>query len=113
MMPEDIAEQALQGYRAGSNLSRFMLGAWEVKPEWRGAFTGCVHADGTVRAQVVRADDESLAHIHRLLDELRERYGIYGVINTSFNRRGEPIVHTIDQALDARQGMNVDALWLP
>jgi carbamoyltransferase len=113
MMLQDVAEKALKGYKPGSALARYMLGAWSLRPAWVQAFWGCVHADGTVRAQVVDDDAPELSHIHRLLDLLQQRHGIHGVINTSFNRRGEPIVQTLDEALSSALAMGIDALWLP
>jgi len=89
-----------------------MLGAWKVAPAWRQPLQGCVHADGTVRAQVVNEGHGPVAHIHRLLVELRDRHGIQGVINTSFNTRGEPIVQSLEEALLAADAMNLDSLWL-
>lgn len=113
MLLEEVACEALCDYSPCSNLANFMLGAWIVKPDWVEPLRGCVHTDRTVRAQVVRKGIGQLSHIHQLLLRLRNKYGIQGVINTSFNTRGEPIVHSLSEAVHAAQVMGLDALWLP
>jgi len=113
MMLEEVGKEALRGYKPKSVLARHMLGAWHLQPAWVEAFCGCTHADGTVRAQVVDRDTPELSHIHRLLMLLRERHRILGVINTSFNRTGEPLVHTLEEAVDSARAMGIDAMWLP
>lgn len=113
MMLPGVAEQALLGYRPDSILPQYMLGAWRVAEPCRQAFSGCIHADKTVRAQVVAGDQPQLQHIHRLLQQLRSTHGIKGVINTSFNQRGLPIAHGLPSALEQAEVMGLDAVWLP
>jgi carbamoyltransferase len=43
---------------------------------------------------------------------LDEAYDIPALINTSFNGRGEPIVHTSSQAMDSAVQMGLDAAVL-
>jgi len=113
MMLPDVARKALLGYRSGSHLGRYMLGAWKLTSGYAEAFQGCVHTDCTVRAQVVDNDFPELDFIHRLLRELRSIHEIQGVINTSFNKRGSPISHGLAEAMDQAAEMRLDALWLP
>ena len=113
MMLADVAAKALLGYRPGSHLGKYMLGAWEVADTHTTDFRGCIHTDGTVRAQVVHADSPELGHMFQLLEELRTTSGILGVVNTSFNRRGRPIVHRFAEAMEEAAEMGLDALWLP
>lgn len=95
---------------AGSALSRFMLGAYQVKPDRRGQIPGVVHADGSARAQAVDAKAPGFEAIGAILDAAERRHGIPCLINTSFNRRGEPLVHTTQQAIEAGRAMEVDAV---
>jgi carbamoyltransferase len=113
MMLPEVARDALDRFVEGSSLGRFMLGAWTLRAAWTGPFAGCVHADGTVRAQIVDGREPELGHVHELLMELKRRHGVQGVINTSFNPRGVPIVHELEEAVRAANEMGVDALWLP
>ena len=113
IMLASIAESALLEYLPNSNLSRFMLGAWTVAKEWQQSFSGCIHADGTVRAQVIDDDDPETNHIYQLLILLHKQYEIQGVINTSFNSRGVPIVGTFDQAIVQAKKIGAKFLWCP
>ena len=113
IMLSSIAELALQEYLPNSNLSRFMLGAWKVSKEWQHYFSGCIHADETVRAQVVDNVEPETKHIYELLMLLHKQYKIQGVINTSFNSRGTPIVGTFDQAIHQARAIGAKYLWCP
>jgi carbamoyltransferase len=113
MMLAEVARDALAGFREGSTLGRYMLGAWPLAPGWEDAFAGCVHADGTVRAQVVEEHAPGLDHMRRLLGLLRGSHDVQGVINTSFNARGEPIVGRLSEAVRTAQELGLDALWVP
>ena len=94
---------------ASSNLSRYMLGSWEVSECWHDSFHGVIHSDGTVRAQVVPNDPE-YSWIHELLSRLWNEYQIPGLINTSFNKQGEPILHYHKDAKDAAINLGLDAV---
>jgi hypothetical protein len=67
-----------------------------------------VHVDGTSRIQTVRREDNP--RFHQLLVEFEKQTGIPLVVNTSFNRQGEPIVETPEDALRAFLNMPLDAL---
>lgn len=90
-------------------LSKYMLVDFMVRPDRREEIAGAVHADGTARFQTIfeRTDNPFL---YDLLTVLDKNYGIKALINTSFNRKGEPIVHTPADAQDAARRMNLDAL---
>lgn len=105
----DIALEAFGPSVAGSRLAPFMLGAWRLRGDWEHRFRGVVHADGTLRAQIVGDEDTFLA---ALLRRLWQRYEIAGLINTSFNGPGEPIVHTRADALACAQRLRLDGVVL-
>lgn len=86
-----------------------MLGSWEVSECWHNSFRGVIHSDGTVRAQVV-PDDPEYSWIHALLSRLWNEYQIPGLINTSFNKQGEPILHYHKDAKDAAINLGLDAV---
>ena len=78
--------------------SPYMSVAVRVTDAGRAALAGVVHQDGTVRPQTVTAADAPL--FHRLLTAVGARTGIPALLNTSLNRRGEPLAHGIEAALD-------------
>ena len=72
-----------------------------------GPLRGAVHADGTARVLSVAPQAEPF--LHALLDE-SAALGLPALLDTSLNRRGEPIVETGDEALAAAVAMRLDAV---
>jgi carbamoyltransferase len=110
VLAAEVAEQAFGPEVARSALAPFMLGAWRLRPGWEERFAGAVHADGTLRAQVVRRDDPEQAFLHGLLELLWRRHGIAGLINTSFNGPGEPILHRPAEAFACARRLGLDGV---
>lgn len=74
-----------------------------------GPLAGAIHADGTARVQTVTPSQEPF--LDAVLGALAP-LGHAAVLNTSLNRRGQPIVDTAAEALAAAQAMRLDALVL-
>ncbi|NQT33164.1 MAG: carbamoyltransferase [Candidatus Omnitrophica bacterium] len=75
----------------------FMTIAFKVNPEWGKRIPEVVHVDGTCRPQVV--DPETNPKFHNVIEKFYQKTGVPVVINTSLNRRGEPVVCTPGDAL--------------
>ena len=99
------------GLKEIHHLSRFMLLDFKILPERIQEMEGAVHVDGTSRIQTLfeRCENEFM---YDLLTFLDEKYGVRALINTSFNVKGEPIVHTTDDAIRSATNMKLDALVL-
>ncbi|MEA2362359.1 MAG: carbamoyltransferase [Thermoleophilaceae bacterium] len=69
-----------------------------------------VHVDGTARVQVVGAGGDPF--LVRLLREFHLLTGVPILLNTSFNRRGKPIVESPQDAVEAFLAMGLDGLYL-
>lgn len=106
MLLPEIADAAFGDAATASRLAPFMLGVWPLRPAWTGRFAGVVHANGTLRAQVVRGD----RFLESLLRRLWERHEVAGLINTSFNGPGEPMVHTCADALAGARRLGLDGV---
>ncbi len=76
----------------------YMTFTFEVAEEWRSRIPEVVHEDGTSRAQVVTR--ETNPAYYELIEELENLTGNGVVLNTSLNRRGEPVVCTPEDALN-------------
>jgi carbamoyltransferase len=76
----------------------------------RAEVPGALHVDGTARVQTVARDGDDL--LRGVLDALPSLGHPPCVLNTSLNRRGEPIVDSAPEALAAAQAMHLDALVL-
>ncbi|MDB3907856.1 hypothetical protein N9355_10330, partial [Crocinitomicaceae bacterium] len=70
----------------------------------------CVHKDGSARVQTV--NERQNERLHKLISKFQEKSGIPVLINTSFNRRGEPMVHSPEDALRTFFGSGLDVLVL-
>jgi carbamoyltransferase len=89
---------------------RFMTVCVDVTDEFRDRCPGAVHVDGTVRPQVVSAEENP--RIHALLTRFGKATGTPVLINTSFNMHEEPLVATPTDAVRAFERARLDALWL-
>lgn len=81
-----------------------------VRVEWRDKLPSVVHRDDSARIQTVT--EESDPKYYRLLKAFKELTGIPILLNTSFNRRGMPIVETPEQAIEFFLGCEMDVLSL-
>lgn len=70
----------------------------------------CVHKDGSARVQTVNENQNK--RLHDLISKFHEKSGVPVLINTSFNRRGEPMVHSPEDALRTFFGSGLDVLVL-
>jgi carbamoyltransferase len=86
----------------------FMTLSFDAAPDWRERISEAVHVDGTVRPQVV--DPEAHPLYHRVLERFEARTGLPAVINTSLNRRGEPLVCTPEDAVRMFRGCALERL---
>ncbi len=102
-------------YFTGKNsihhLSKYMLLDFLILPEKQKELIGAVHINGTARIQTIFNKEEN-PFIYDLLTYLDENHNVKALINTSFNIKGEPIVHTIEDAVKSAKNMQLDAVVL-
>jgi carbamoyltransferase len=87
--------------------NRAMTMAYQVAPPFRSPLAGVTSVDGTCRPQFVRDDEGPFA---ALLRDVRGRWGVGAVLNTSYNIHGEPLVCTPTDAADVFRRSGADAL---
>jgi len=103
-----LAEKATD-YLVDAVDAPFMVMAFEVLPGRESEIAGALHpADNTTRPQTVRREVNPL--FWSLIEGFRRRTGVPGVLNTSFNVKGEPIVCSPTDALRCFYGSGMDAL---
>ncbi|PIU41101.1 MAG: carbamoyltransferase [Candidatus Omnitrophica bacterium CG07_land_8_20_14_0_80_42_15] len=78
--------------------SEFMTMSFLVKNPWKKRIQEVVHVDGTARPQIVKK--EKNAKFHNLISSFYENTGIPLLLNTSMNRRGEPMVCSPQDAIN-------------
>lgn len=105
--PSVVKEDAARFF-TGAIDSPYMILVAQTKAEFREVIPAVVHKDGSSRLQTVTAD--AAPAYYRLLRAFERRSGIPVLLNTSFNRRGMPIVENPEEALALFVESEMDAL---
>ncbi len=90
--------------------SPYMLRAYNTRKDKLESLAAITHVDGTARVQTV--SKEQNPRYHSLIEAFGKLTGVYVVLNTSFNIRGEPIVNTVEDALRCFFTNGIDALFI-
>jgi carbamoyltransferase len=103
--------ELLEGASDGNyNAYNYMVLTARSKPHAIDKIPAVIHADGTGRIQIVRANDDPLTYAY--LKALGRRIGVEMSVNTSFNVAG-PIAQTPQQAIDTlRRSKGLDVALL-
>jgi carbamoyltransferase len=106
--PAALLEESPNWFEFGgtSPESPFMLRVCEVNPARRDEVPAIVHADGTGRLQTLtRAAN---GRFYELVKGFYEHTGVPILLNTSFNRMGQPIVETPADAIECLLSTGLD-----
>jgi carbamoyltransferase len=103
-----MKKEAAGEYLESAGDSPFMILTAQVRPEKRAVIPSVTHVDGSARPQTVEKEINPL--YWRLIDEFGKRTGVPVIMNTSFNLRGEAIVHTPTDAIRTFFSSGMDAL---
>jgi carbamoyltransferase len=109
LSPVGMADCSPGYWDANPTLQRYMLGASQVTERAHRETPAAVHVDATARPQIVTDRTEP---IWAVLDHLRGAGAPPVLINTSFNKRGEPIVDTAEGAVRSARDIGLDFLVL-
>ncbi len=103
-MLDTVAPEILQT----DHPSPYMTFTFDVAESWKGRIPEVVHEDGTARAQIVT--EHTNPRYYSLLQEMEKLTGNGVVLNTSLNRRGEPMVCSPTDALNMFFGSDLQYL---
>ena len=87
-----------------------MLSTVKVREEYKDRLQAITHLDGTARLQIVTKNQNE--KFHKLISSFGQKTGIFTLLNTSFNRRGEPIVSSPQDAIATFNWTGIDLLVL-
>jgi carbamoyltransferase len=90
--------------------SPYMTFTFDVAEKWKSKIPEVVHEDGTARPQIVSA--QSNRRYYELIEKFAAKTHIPVLLNTSLNRRGEPMVCSPDDALNMFYGSDLQILAL-
>jgi carbamoyltransferase len=107
-VPQERLAEWFMPAQANGGKAPFMLFVYDVRAEQAARIPAACHEDLTARVQTVAADANP--RFHRVLEAFGRITGVPVLINTSFNVRGEPVVCTPKDALDAFFSTPLDAL---
>lgn len=91
--------------------SPWMSFAVKAKPKAYKDIPSIVHVDGTCRIQTVTKEQNK--NFYELIEEFYKNTGVPVIFNTSFNLAGEPLVETIEDALNTINNSDISFLYLP
>lgn len=101
-----VIEEYCQDYFDIDVPSPFMLYTCPVKN--KELVPSITHIDGTARVQTVNKEDNP--KYYQLIKEVEKFTGIPMVLNTSLNVNGQPIVETIEEALELFEKSDIDGI---
>lgn len=105
-----VPEERSGDYFDSDHPSPYMILVYTVREEAKAKIPAVTHVDGTGRVQTVSRRHNP--RFHALITRFGEITGVYCVLNTSYNIRGEPIVNTPDEAIECYLKTGMDALFL-
>ncbi len=112
--PVVLAERASDYFEvdglAHEHLTNFMLGVFGVKKEKRIVIPAVTHADGSGRLQIINRGQNR--RYYDLIRRFGQKTGVYVLLNTSFNLKGEPIVNSPQNAFATFRNSGLDILAL-
>lgn len=112
--PAVLAEKAANYFELGKlehqSLTNFMLGVFPVRLDKRKVIPAITHVDGSGRLQIISQKQNS--RYYNLIKRFGQKTGVYVLMNTSFNLKGEPIVNSPAEAFSTfvRSGLDILAL---
>ena len=89
-------------------LTQYMLGVFDVKKNKRKVIPAVTHVDGTGRLQIISVKQNP--RYYNLIKAFGDLTGVYVLMNTSFNLKGEPVVNSPADALKTFKASGLDLL---
>jgi len=90
--------------------SHFMSYSMPINVKYKTELSEITHVDGTSRAQTVTSGQNEL--FHNLLKTVENKTGIPGVLNTSLNIMGQPIVESLEDLRDFFKDTKIKYLFV-
>jgi len=105
-----VIDEFASEYFVASPECRYMTHAVDVRTNLRKMIPAVVHVDGTSRIHAVVKNENPV--YYNLINAFYEITGIPMILNTSFNRSGEPIVDSQENAIDAFLALDIQYMTI-
>jgi carbamoyltransferase len=103
-----LLDRAAHDILQSSHPSPYMTFTFDVADKWKSRIPEVVHRDGTARPQIVTP--VSNRRYYELIEKFAAKTHVPVLLNTSLNRRGEPMVCSPDDALNMFYGSDLQNL---
>ena len=90
--------------------SPFMLNNFKIKDDKKDRVPAVIHHDGTARVQTVNITDNE--KLYEIVKEFKDATGVPILCNTSLNDKGEPIIESVEQALNFALRKNINVVYV-
>ena len=101
-----ILEEYAQDILGTDHPSPYMTFSFTVSDKWSDKISEVVHVDGSARPQIV--NEKNNPRFYSLIKSFHGKTGLPVVINTSLNRRGEPMVCSPEDAINMFYGSGLE-----
>ena len=91
--------------------SPYMQYSFEIKSNYVDKIPAISHVNNTCRIQTVTKDQNF--HLYNIIDTFSKKTKIPILLNTSFNLAGEPLVETLEDAIQTLNASEINYLYLP
>lgn len=95
----------------GMEDSPYMMYAVNCQPGVQEKIPSIIHVDGTCRIQTVTREQNK--HYYDLIECFYKKTGVPIIFNTSFNLGGDPLVETLEDAVETLAKSDIEYLYLP
>ena len=89
---------------------KYMLSVVKVRDKFVNELQAITHIDQTARVQILKKEDNE--RMYNIIKRFGDSSGIYMLVNTSFNKRGDPMVSSPEDALNTFAWSDLDMLVL-
>lgn len=103
---DDEGKKYFENYR----YSPYMLLNLKIKQEQKNKVPAIIHIDDTARIQSIRKNDNT--ELYSLISNFYLKTNIPILCNTSLNDSGEPIINSIEQAIEFALHKNIKAVYV-
>jgi len=109
-LEEKVSDYFEVGKLEHQYLTKFMLGVFPVKKSMRKIIPAVTHVDGSGRVQIIAHKQN--ARYYDIIKKFGKKTGVYVLMNTSFNLKGEPVVNSPENAFNTFKKSGIDIMAL-
>ena len=105
-----VLEENLHDWFEDAWISPFMLNTFLIRKEKINDIPAVAHMDRSARVQTLKQSDNPV--LYSMIKAFKKRTGIPILCNTSLNDKGEPIINTIEEALNFALRKQIKVIYI-